>query len=314
MTAAAAWPRAVRGQTPKPVIGLLSGTDRADGPLFAIQRGLKEAGFSVGANLEIERRFAGGQFDRLPALARELLANRVALIIAIQSARAPLAAKEATATVPVVFAIGGDPVRLGLVSSLNKPGGNITGVSFLVNPLGAKRLELLRDLIPGAIRIGLLVNTNNPFAEVETRDLRDAATGFRQQIYVQHASKADEIDAAFEIFVQQRVEAVTFAADAMFNSQRDRLVALAARHRIPTMYFLRDFADAGGLMSYSGSPDDAYHLAGGYAGRILKGDKPANLPVQQSTRLELVINLKTAEALGLDVPPTMLARADHVIE
>lgn len=313
--AAALAPFAVQAQQrAMPTIGLLSGTDRADGPLAAIQQGLKEAGFVAGRSVAIERRWAEGQFDRLPALAAELIARKVSLIVAIQSARAPLAAKDTTKSIPIVFSIGGDPVRLGLVPSLRRPGGNVTGASFLVNPLGAKRLELLRELVPKAVRIGLLVNPKDPGAAPETKDLQEAARTFGQQVHVQHAGSESEIDAAFANFAQQRIDALTFAADAVFNSRRDQLIALAARHRLPTMYFLRDFADAGGLVSYSGSPNDAYRLAGVYAGRILRGEKPADLPIQQSTKLELVINLKTAKTLGLNVPSMLLARADDVIE
>ena len=312
--AATAAPFAAHAQQAMPVIGLLSGTDRGDRPAAAIREGLKEFGYVEGHNLAIEYRWADGQFERLPDLAADLVRRTVSAIIAIQSARSPLAAKEATKTIPVVFSIGGDPVRLGLVASMRQPGGNVTGASFLVNPLGAKRLELLRELMPKAIKIGLLVNPKNPSANPETKDLQAAAGTFGQQIHIQYAGSESELDTAFANFATQRVDAVTFAADAVFNRHRDQLIALAARHRLPTMYFLRDFADAGGLMSYSGSPSDAYRLAGRYAGRILKGEKPANLPVQQSTKLELVINLKAAKALGLEFPATLLARADQVVE
>ena len=312
--AAAFTPFATHAQQAMPVIGLLSGTDRGDRPAAAIREGLKEFGYVEGRNVAIEHRWAEGQFERLPDLAADLVRRNVSVIVAIQSARSPLAAKEATRTIPVVFSIGGDPVRLGLVASMRQPGGNVTGASFLVNPLGAKRLELLRELMPKAIKIGLLVNPKNPSADPETRDLQAAALKFGQQIHIQHASGESEIDTAFANFAKQGIDALTFAADAVFNRHRDQLVALAARNKMPAMYFLRDFVDAGGLMSYSGSPNDAYRIAGNYAGRILKGDKPANLPVQQSTRVELVVNLKTAKALGLEIPLSLIGRADEVIE
>ena len=307
-------PFVARAQQAMPVVGLLSGTDREPRQMDAIRQGLKEAGYVEGSNVAIEFRWAEGRFDRLPALAAELVSRPADVILAIQSANAPRAAKAATASIPIVFSIGGDPVGLGLVASLSRPGGNVTGATFLVNTLGPKRLELLRELVPGGAPIGVLVNPKNPAAASETKDLQDAARALGQQIHLQNASSPGEIDAGFASFVQQKVNAVTFAADAVFNSRREQIIALAAQHRLPTMYFIRDFAEAGGLMSYGGSPDDAYRLAGVYAGRILKGEKPADLPVQQSTKLELIVNLKTAKASGIELPPTLLARADEVIE
>ena len=306
--------RAAFAQQPPPVIGVLSGTNREARHVDAILQGLNETGYVEGRNVSLEYRWAEGKFDRLPALAADLLSRQVAVIIAMQSATAPLAAKAATTTVPIVFCIGGDPVKLGLVSSLNRPGGNVTGATFLVNTLAGKRVELLREMVPSGAVIGVLVNPKNPAAESETKDVQSAARAVGLKVYLHNASSESEIDVAFASFVQQRVTAVTFAADAVFNSRRLQLIALAARHKLPTMYFVRAFANDGGLMSYGGFDTDAYRLAGVYAGRILKGEKPADLPVQQSTKVELVINLKTAKASGIKIPPALLARADEVIE
>jgi len=314
--AAATWPLAARAQQPTmPVIGLLSGTNREASRLDAIWRGLNEAGYVEGRNVAIEYRWAEGRLDRLPALAADLVRRRVAVIVAIRSAAAALAAKAATATIPIVFSIGGDAVKLGLVSSLNRPGGNITGTTFLYNTLAPKRLELLHELVPNAAVIGLLVNPKNPASESETSDTQAAARALGLKLIVQNASSSHDIDAAFTSFVQHRVDALTFAADAVFlDNCRDQLVALAARHAVPTMYFAREFTDAGGLMSYGGDMPDAYRLTGVYAGRILKGEKPADLPTQQATKVELIINLKTAKALGITVPLPLSGRADEVIE
>jgi putative ABC transport system substrate-binding protein len=312
---AATWPLAAHAQQPAmPVIGLLSGTERDARQLGPIRQGLKEEGYVEGRNVAIEYRWAEGQFDRLPALAADLVHRQVAVIVAIQSAAASLAAKAATASIPIVFSIGGDPIKFGLVSSLNRPGGNVTGTSFLVNTLGAKRLELLHEFVPSAVMIGVLVNPNNPASQSEMSDVQAAARTFGLQTYVQNASSSREIDAAFANFVQQRVTALTFAADAILARQHDQIIALAARHALPTIYFVREFVDAGGLMSYGGHIAEAYRLAGAYAGRILKGETPAKLPVQQVTKVELVLNLKTANTLGLTFPITLLGRADEVIE
>ena len=312
---AAAVPLAAHAQQRSaPVVGLLSGTNHEDRLIGAIWQGLNEAGYVDGQNATMEFRFAEGHFERLPAMAAELLQRNVSAIIAIQSEAAPNAAKAATATVPIVFSIGGDPVKLGLVASLNRPGGNVTGATFLVNSLSAKRLELLHDLLPGVAIMGLLVNPKNPAATPETNDVQSAAKTLGIELHVREASNAQEIDAAFADFAQRRVGAVTFAADAVFNARRAQLIALAARHALPTMYFYREFAKDGGLITYGGFDTDAYRQAGLYAGRILKGEKPADLPVQQVTRVELVINLKTAKALGLNVPLSLLGRADDVIE
>ena len=313
---AAAWPLAARAQQPAmPVIGLLSGTDReATSQLDAIWQGLNEAGYVEGRNVAMEYRWAEGQLDRLPALAADLVRRQVAVIVAIQSAAAPLAAKAATATIPIVFSIGGDPVKLGLVSSINRPGGNVTGTSFLYNTLAPKRLELLHELVPNAAVIGLLVNPKNPASKSETSDVQTAASALGLKIVVQNASSYHDIDAAFAHFVQRRVAALTFAADSVFNKQRDQLIALAARHAVPTMYFSHEFTAAGGLMSYGGDMTNAYRLTGVYAGRILKGEKPGDLPVQLAVKVEFVVNLKTAKTLGLAFPLPLLGRADEMIE
>jgi putative ABC transport system substrate-binding protein len=314
LAGAAAWPLVARAQDKPAVIGLLSGTNREPRLIGAIWKGLNEAGFVEGQNAAMEFRFAEGRFERLPALAAELVQQKVGVIIGIQSATAPLAAKAASPTVPVIFSIGGDPVKLGLVQSLSRPGGNVTGATFLVNTLSAKRVELARELVPSAKTIGLLVNPKNPASGSETADAQAAARTLGVELDIRNASAPEEIDKAFGHFAERRVGAVTFAADATFNAGRARLIALAARHRLPTVYFYREFANDGGLASYGGFDTDAYRLAGVYAGRALKGDKPADLPVQQVTKVELAINLKTAKALGLDVPLTLLGRADEVIE
>ena len=315
LSGATAWPLAARAQqSAMPVIGLLSGTDREASPLDAIWRGLNEADYFEGRNVAMEYRWAEGQLDRLPALATDLVRRQVAVIVAIQSAAAPLAAKATTATIPIVFSIGGDAVKLGLVSSLNRPGGNLTGTSFLYNTLAPKRLEMPHELVPNAAVIGFLVNPKNPSSQSETADVQTAARTLGLRMVTQNATSYYDIDAAFAGFVQQRVEAITFAADAVFNKHHDQLIALAARYAVPTMYFAREFTAAGGLMSYGGDMANAYRLAGIYAGRILKGEKPSDLPAQQVTKVELVINLKAAKTFGLTFPITLLGRADEVIE
>jgi putative ABC transport system substrate-binding protein len=312
--AACAWPLAARAQQKMPVIGLLSGTGRNERWPAAIQQGLAEAGFVEGRNVAIEYRFAENRFDRLPELAADLVRRKVDVLFAIQSAAASLAAKAATTTIPIVFSIGGDPVQMGLVSSLNRPGGNVTGTTFLVNTLAAKRLELLHELVPSANTIGLLFNPNNPASSSETSDTQAAARKLGLELHARNASSEQQIDAAFAYFVQQRVTAVTFAADAVLALRRDQLIALAARYALPAMYFIRESVEAGGLVSYGGHIADAYRLAAAYVGRILKGEKPADLPVQHVTKVELIINMKTAKALGIAVPITLLGRADEVIE
>jgi putative ABC transport system substrate-binding protein len=312
--AAVAMPLAARAQAAMPVIGIISGTNREERLLDAIRQGLSEAGFAEGRNVAFEYRWAEGHFDRLPAMATDLVARKVGAIIAMQSTTAPLAAKAATSTIPIVFSIGADPVKLGLVASLNRPGGNITGATFLVNSLAAKRLELLSEMVPKGSTIGLFVNPNNPAAKSETADVEAAARTLGLSLFAQNASSAQEIDKGFAAFVDKRVAGITFAADAVYNARRAQLIALAQRHKVPAVYFYRAFAEDGGLMSYGGFDTDAYRLAGVYAGRVLKGEKPADLPVQQVTKIELVVNLKTAKAQALTLPGTLLARADGVIE
>ena len=313
--AAAAWPLPLSAQqAAMPVIGIISGTNREERLLEAIKQGLGEGGFAEGRNVAFEYRWAEGHFDRLPAMATDLVARKVGAIIAMQSTAAPLAAMAATSAIPIVFSIGADPVKLGLVASLNRPGSNVTGATFLVNSLAAKRLELLREMVPKGSTIGLFVNPNNPAAKSETADVEAAARTLGLSLFAQNASSAQEIDTGFAAFVDKRVAGITFAADAVYNARRAQLIALAQRHKVPTVYFYRAFAEDGGLMSYGGFDTDAYRLAGVYAGRVLKGEKPADLPVQQVTKIELVVNLKTAKAQGLTLPGTLLARADGVIE
>jgi putative ABC transport system substrate-binding protein len=314
--AATAWPLAARAQQPgMPVIGFLnSGSpDTLAQLVAAFRQGLREDGYVEGQNLAIEYRWAGGVYERLPALAADLIRRQVSVIIA-GAPPAVLAAKAMTSTVPIVFTSGGDPVELGFVSSLNRPGGNLTGVSFLVNELGAKRLELLHELVPKAALIGFLANPTRPSSEVETKDTQQAAQRLGVQVHIVNASSEREIDAAFANFVQQRVNALLIGTDSYYLTRRDQLVALAARLAVPTMYNLREYVVAGGLMSYGPSITDVYRQAGVYTAKILKGAKPAELPVVQPTKFELVINLKTAKVLGVTIPLIMQMTADEVIE
>ena len=304
-----------RAQQPAmPVVGFLRSTSPTDAPHLAIafRDGLKETGFVERQNVAIEYRYAEGRNDRLPALVADLIDRRVAVIVGNNPAA--FAAKTATSTVPIVFAYGGDPVKDGLVASLNRPGGNVTGVVFIQGALGAKRLELLRQIVPKATTIAVLVNPNNPEAVSERSDVQAAALAIGQQLLVLDVSSDHDIEPAFATFVQRGAGALFVGAGAFFFSNRERIVELAAHHALPAIYAQREPIVAGGLMSYGSSLTDAYRQAGIYAGRILKGEKPADLPVMRSTKFEFVINLKTAKALGLTVPRSLLVAADDVIE
>ena len=313
-----AWPLDARAQQPAmPVVGFLSSLSPHSLAhlVAAFRKGLSHAGYVEGQNVAIEYRWAEGQYDRLPTLAAELVSRQVAVIVASGGDPSALAAKAATATIPIVFtATITDPVKLGLVSSLNRPGGNVTGFNLFTSMLNAKRLELLRELVPTGARIGVLVNPTSPTTEPDRNDLLAAARALKLQLHVVEVSAERDLDGAFATLVRQQSSAILLTADPFFNSLRSQLVALAARHALPTIFSLREYAAAGGLMSYGPSLADGYRLAGLYAGQILKGAKPADLPVQQAVKVELVINLKTAKTLGLELPMSLLMRADEVIE
>lgn len=316
--AAVARPLAARAQQPAmPVIGFLhpGSPETLALRLRVFHQGLKESGFVEGENVIIAYRWAEGRIERVPALAAELVQRGVALLVAAPSANeVAVAAKQATSTIPLVFGVSDDPVKLGLVSSLARPGGNATGVNFFNSELNAKRLELLRQMVPGAKRVALLVDPKLASGAVAVHDVEPAASGMGLQIRVFNASSSEEIDAAFAIFARERPDALFVTGNTIFNSRRLQLTMLAARHAIPASYASRDYPDYGGLMSYGTNVADAFRQVGIYAGRILKGAKPADLPVVQSTRFELVINAQTARMLDLTVPPTLLSIADEVIE
>jgi putative tryptophan/tyrosine transport system substrate-binding protein len=315
---AAGWPLAAHAQqAAMPVIGVLSAEwpDQFEKRLRAFREGLSETGYVEGRNLAIEYRWAEGQNDRLPALAVELARRQVTVIVTAGSTPAALAARAATTTIPIVFYLGADPVEVGLVTSLSRPGGNLTGVVTLNVEVAAKRLELLHEMVPTVTIIALLVNpTTTPLAEIMTRDLHAAARTLGLRLHVLHASSEREIDTAFATLVQLRAGALVIGTDALFNSRSEQLAALTVRHAVPAIYQYREFVSAGGLMSYGTTVVDTYRAVGVCAGRILKGERPAELPVQQATRLELIINMNTAKALSLTVPLPLSGRADELIE
>jgi putative tryptophan/tyrosine transport system substrate-binding protein len=317
LSGAAAWPLAARAQQPAmPVVGFLhTGTPEASTATIAgFRKGLSETGYVEGRNLAIEFRWARNDRDRLPELAADLVGRGVAVIAAPGNTSAALAAKAATTTIPIIYSGAADPVEIGLVASLNRPGGNVTGFTTMQADLAAKRIELLHELLPRAAHIALLVNPTNPGAELAIRDTQKAGLAIGQQIEVLAASTNREIDAAFASLVQGQADALLLAPETLFNTRRAQILTLAAYNRLPAMYTTRDDAEAGGLISYGPSGRDSYRQVGIYTGRILKGEKPADLPIVRSTKFELVINLQTARTLGLDVPPTLLALADEVIE
>jgi ABC-type uncharacterized transport system substrate-binding protein len=310
-------PLAVRAQQALPAIGFLHGA--SPGPyapfLLGFHQGLKEAGYTVGGNVAVEYRWAEDRYDRLPALAANLVDRHVTVIAAAGSTPAALAAKAATTTIPIVFLVGGDPIAIGLVASLARPGGNLTGVTNLTAEVGPKRLEMLHAVVPTAITIALLVNPKSPdLAEPQVQELQAAARGLGLQLHVLNASTEWEIDAAFATLVQLRVDGLVIVPDAFFTTRAEQIAALTLRHRVPAIFQYPEFTAAGGLMSYGSNLRDMLRLSGLYTGRILKGEKPADLPVQQATKVELIINLKTAKALGLTMPTALLVRADEVIE
>jgi putative ABC transport system substrate-binding protein len=315
--AVAAWPLAAHAQQPvMPLVGFLVGASR-DGYaqlIPAVRRGLTETGFAEGRNVAIEYRWADNQYDRLPELAADLVRLQPTVLFVTGGVVSALAAKAATATIPIVFAQGSDPVQYGLVASLNRPGGNVTGVTFYNTALGPKRIELLRELVPKAAVIAVLVNPSNPSAALDSTQLQEAGKAIGVQIEFVHAGSERELDDAFAKIPQLRANALMVHVDALFLSRRDKLAMLAAFQQVPAIYPQREFAAAGGLISYGTNSPDVYRQAGIYVGRILKGEKPAELPVMQPTKFELVINLKTAKALGLQIPDRVLALADEVIE
>jgi putative ABC transport system substrate-binding protein len=315
--AAAGWPLAARAQqSAMPVIGFMSARsqeDSVDG-LEAFRRGLKEGGFTEGENVAIEFRWALGDYSRLPALAADLVGRQVAVIVAAGGEPSGLAAKAATTTIPIVVGIGGDPVKAGLVDSFSRPGGNVTGVTLLTSLMEPKRLGLLRDLVPGVALIGVLINPDFPPAALQLQQIEEAARAIGQRIVITKASNDDALEAAFRSLVQEGAGALLVTAAPYFDTRRDRIIAFAARQRLPAIYQFREYAIAGGLLSYGVSIAEGYHQYGIYAARILKGANPAELPVHQPTKFELVINLKTATALGLKISDNLLTVADEVIE
>jgi len=315
--AAAAWPLAARAQRPAmPVIGFMSPRSPEDSVyvVAAFRQGLGETGFVEGQNVAIEFRWARGQYDLLPAMAADLVSHRVAVLAGLGGDPSAIAAKQATSTIPIVFGIGSDPIKAGLVASFNRPGGNVTGYTLLTNEMEPKRLGLMNELVPGVPLIGILANPSFPPATLQLQELEQAAGTIGRRLFVSKANNDVELDSAFALFVQQRVGALLVAGAPYFDTRRDRIIAFAAENRLPAMYHFREYAVAGGLISYGPSVAEGYRQAGIYVGAILKGAKPADLPVVQPTKFELVINLKTAKALGFEVPSGLSARADEVIE
>jgi putative ABC transport system substrate-binding protein len=314
---AATWSLAARAeQSAMPVIGFLNSASPQPFANYVsgFRVGLKQTGYIGGQNVTIEFRWAEGHYDSLPEMAADLVRRKVAVLVSTGGSPSVMAAKAATATIPIVFTIGIDPIHLGIVTSLSRPGGNITGVNLFATQMETKRLGLLRALIPGVQLIAVLLNPNEPNYAFQLRDVQESAVAIGQQLHILRASNVSDFDAAFATAVQLRAGAMLVSSDPFFNSQRDKIVALAARYSIPAIYEWREYALAGGLMSYGTNISDGYRQAGVYAGRILKGEKPADLPVVQSARFELVINLKTAKALGIEVPPNLSAEADEIIE
>jgi putative ABC transport system substrate-binding protein len=315
-SAAAAWPLAARAQQSMPVIGFMSARSPEDSVhlLEAFRRGLKEGGFVEGQNVVIEFRWARGEYDRLPEMAADLVSRRVSVLTAVGGDPSPRAAKRATSTIPIVFGIGGDPVRDGLVESFNRPGGNVTGVTLMTNLMESKRFGLLRDLVPDAQLVGALLNPSFAPSARQSQQIEEAARSIGQRLIVAKASTDEELDAAFTALVRERAHALLVAADPYFDTRRDRIVGFAQRQRLPAIYHFREYVLAGGLLSYGISLTDAYRQFGVYTATILKGAKPADLPVLQPTKFELVINLKTAKTLGLKISDNLLTLADEVIE
>ena len=314
---AATWPLAARAQQPAmPVIGFMSARSPEDSAhlVAAFRRGLGESGFIEGQNVAIEFRWAHGQYDRLPALADELVRRQVNVLVAVGGEPSPLAAKRATSTIPIVFGVGSDPVSIGLVESFSRPGGNVTGVTLMTALMEPKRLGLLRELVPGALLVGVLLNPVFPPAARQLQELEQAARTIGQRLVVTKASTDEELNAAFAVLVQERIGALLVAADPYFDTRRDRIIAVAAQHRLPAIYQFREYAVAGGLLSYGISITDGYRQYGVYAASILNGAKPADLPVQQVVKFELVINMKTAKALNVTISDNLLSLADEVIE
>jgi putative ABC transport system substrate-binding protein len=317
VSAPAAWPLVARAQqAAMPVIGFLSSRSPGDSTALvaAFRKGLGAAGYVEGQNVAIEYRWADGQYDRLPALAADLVQRGVAVLAATGGEPSALAAKTATSVIPIVFSVGGDPVKIGLAQGINRPGGNATGVSLLSTNAESKRLGLLHELAPGARLVGVLIDPNFQEAEAQAIELRDAAGSIGQRIHLVHARNDGELELAFDALVRERADALLVGADPFFDTRRDRIIAFAAQQRLPAIYQFREYAVLGGLMSYGIDLPEGYRQIGSYAGQILRGAKPADLPIVQSTKFEFVINLKTAKGLGLEVPAMLLARADEVIE